>query len=82
MDRHSYKSAWEKTLSAVTEDSVAEDGTKRPAPRLELAGMILRDFRPTAKTVLIDAGVPEITVDKILGHKGGVARAITDRTLL
>ena len=35
--------------------------------------MWLRDFRVTAKTVMVDAGVPSETTKAILGHKPTVA---------
>ena len=34
--------------------------------------MWLRDFRATAKTVMIDAGASELVVNRILGHTDGV----------
>ena len=35
--------------------------------------MVLRDMRPIAKTRMIDAGITELPVNRILGHKNGVA---------
>jgi hypothetical protein len=60
-DSHSYRKAWSAIRCAVGKQSS------------EIADMWLRDFRPTAKTVMVDAGVPSETTKAILGHKGNVA---------
>jgi integrase len=56
-DRGSYGNAWAAAVRCV------------PA----LAGMWLRDLRPTAKTMMVDAKAPRETVNKILGHADTVA---------
>lgn len=60
-NQSSYVKAWRHTIA------VAASGHP------EVAGMWLRDFRVTAKTVMIDAGVSELVVNRILGHTDGVA---------
>jgi hypothetical protein len=60
-DRASYKRSW----SAIR---CAAKGTV-PA----VSEMWLRDVRPTAKMRMIDAGVSELVVNRILGHQDGVA---------
>ena len=59
-DQSSYIKAWRHAVAAVVETH----------PKLK--GMWLRDFRATAKTVMIDTGASELVVNRILGHKDGV----------
>jgi len=37
-----------------------------------VAGAWLRDLRKVAKTKMVDAGAPELAVNRILGHRDGV----------
>ena len=55
-DRASYHVLWQKTLKVVL----------REYP--ELANLVVRDFRATARTAMTDAGVPEVAIRAILGH--------------
>ncbi len=59
-DRNSYRKAWWTVRRALVE--------QHP----EIDNLVLRDLRTTAKTVMIDEGHPELTVDKILGHADSV----------
>ncbi len=69
-DRSSYRKGWSNTLKTVC---VAHP---------ELAGMWVRDFRSTARTVMTDAGVPEVALRRVLGHSvdvsGGYYRVTED----
>ena len=59
-DASSYRKTWANIINAVAEEHP------------EVAGMRLRDLRKVAKTRMIDAGAPELTVNRILGHRDGV----------
>jgi integrase len=60
-DTSSYRNAWAAALEAVLGEFS------------EVAGMWLRDMRKVAKTRMVDAGVSELVINRILGHSDGVA---------
>jgi hypothetical protein len=68
--RASYKKAWANSLRAAAKE---RSSLARTADERSLSEMWLRDLRTTAKTVMIDAGASELAVNRILGHKDGVA---------
>ena len=59
-DTSSYRKAWAAALEAVS------------GAYPEVAGMWLRDTRKVAKTRMVNAGVSELAVNRILGHSDGV----------
>lgn len=59
-DKSSYIKAWANIRLAVKKDHP------------EVEKMWLRDLRKVAKTRMIDAGVSELVVNRILGHQDGV----------
>jgi len=60
-DTSSYRKAWLAAVQAVA--------SSYP----EVEGIWLRDLRKAAKTRMIEAGVSELVVNRILGHSDGVA---------
>lgn len=69
MDRASYRKAWLGTLRKIEQDD-ADRGQKLSEG---LGGMVLRDLRPTARTVMTEARIPEVVIRQVLGHQGDVS---------
>ena len=55
-DRHSYRKAWAADVEAISDEHP------------QVKGMILRDLRKTARTAMTNAGVPEPTIPRVMGH--------------
>jgi integrase len=60
-DASSYKKAWSNVVAAVVKQHHG------------IRGMVLRDMRPTFRTRLTDARVPEPTIQILMGHTRGVS---------
>ena len=67
-DRATYRKAWANTLAVVVQEHP------------ELAGMVVRDFRPTFRTHLTDARVPEPLIRRLMGHAVDVSQGYYELT--